>query len=57
MKREPSSLPFQKHYFVKDLARSPPPNSAGQKLQNEEIAAAPADAAAATSILLDAGKK
>ena len=58
-KEGPSSLssPFQKHHFVKDLSRSLRPNSAGQKLQNEEIAATPADAAtAASTIILDAGK-
>ena len=50
------SSPFQKHHFVKDLARLRP-NSAGQKLQNEEIASTPADAAtAASTITLDAGK-
>ena len=42
------SSPFQKHHFVKDLARLRP-NSAGQKLQNEEIASTPADAATAAS--------
>ena len=56
MKREP--LPFSEAPFCeRPRSRSLPPNSAGQKLQNEEIAATPADAAAAAASTIGSRKK
>ena len=56
MKREP--LPFSEAPFCeRPRSRSLPPNSAGQKLQNEEIAATSADAAAAAASTIGSGKK